>query len=92
MNYPLTHIGGIEDDVASLLKAAGVRSTGRLLDAAYNPKGRKALAETPSRFAASDGLRKRVVDGMKRTFFDSFLFLGAVPGAGSTGGAERFGP
>src|SRR5688500_3336892 len=45
MTYPLTHIGSIEPEVVRRLKTAGVRSTGKLLDTAYNPKGRRALAE-----------------------------------------------
>ena len=40
MTYPLTHIGSIEPEVVRRLKTAGVRSTGKLLDTAYNPKGR----------------------------------------------------
>ena len=45
MNYPLTHIGGIDREMASRLKGAGVRSAGGLLAAAFNPKGRRELAE-----------------------------------------------
>jgi predicted flap endonuclease-1-like 5' DNA nuclease len=44
-SYPITDIEGIEADVAAKLKAAGIRTTGKLLEAARNPTGRKALAE-----------------------------------------------
>jgi predicted flap endonuclease-1-like 5' DNA nuclease len=42
---PITDIEGIEAETASRLKAAGIRSTGRLLEAARNAKGRRLLAE-----------------------------------------------
>jgi hypothetical protein len=45
MSYPITDIGGIDGDVAATLKSVGIRSTGRLLEAARTMKGRKALAE-----------------------------------------------
>ena len=44
-SYPITDIEGIEADVAARLKAVGIRTTGKLLEAARNPTGRKALAE-----------------------------------------------
>jgi predicted flap endonuclease-1-like 5' DNA nuclease len=44
MSYPLTDIDGITDEVAAKLKRAGIRSTGRLLEAARTVKGRKALS------------------------------------------------
>jgi hypothetical protein len=44
MSYPITDIEGIDRDVAATLKSAGIRSTGRLLEAARTVKGRKALA------------------------------------------------
>ena len=44
MSYPLTDIEGVDATVAAALKSAGVRSTARLLEAAKDPKGRKALA------------------------------------------------
>lgn len=44
MSYPITDIEGIDRDVAATLKSVGIRSTGRLLEAAKNPKGRKVLA------------------------------------------------
>jgi Domain of unknown function (DUF4332) len=46
MSYPLTDIEGVDATVAAALKSAGVRSTARLLEAAKDPKGRKALAGT----------------------------------------------
>ncbi len=44
MSYPITDIDGIDRDVATILKSAGIRSTGRLLEKARTLKGRKALA------------------------------------------------
>lgn len=44
MSYPLTDIEGVDATVAAALKSAGVRSSARLLEAAKDPKGRKALA------------------------------------------------
>ena len=44
MSYPITDIEGIDRDVAVVLKSVGIRSTARLLEAAKNTKGRKALA------------------------------------------------
>ena len=45
ITYPITAIEGIDGDVAAILKKAGIRSAGRLLEAARTVKGRKALAE-----------------------------------------------
>src|SRR5262245_24365207 len=45
MSYPITDISGIEADVATALKKAGIRTTARLLDSAAKPKDRKSLAE-----------------------------------------------
>jgi predicted flap endonuclease-1-like 5' DNA nuclease len=45
MSYPITDIDGIEADVAGRLKAVGIKTTAKLLEAAKNPKGRKTLAE-----------------------------------------------
>lgn len=45
MSYPITDISGIEADVATALKKAGIRTTARLLDSAAKPKDRKTLAE-----------------------------------------------
>jgi len=44
MSYPITDIEGIDRDVATTLKSAGIRSTGRLLEVARTVKGRKVLA------------------------------------------------
>lgn len=46
MSYPIASIEGLDADAASQLRAARIRSTARLLDAAGPLKGRKALAET----------------------------------------------
>jgi hypothetical protein len=45
MSYPITDIEGIDGEAAATLKSAGIRSTGRLLEAARTVKGRKLLAE-----------------------------------------------
>ncbi|MEW6451226.1 MAG: DUF4332 domain-containing protein [Pseudomonadota bacterium] len=45
MSYPITDISGVEADVATALKKAGIRTTARLLDSAAKPKDRKNLAE-----------------------------------------------
>lgn len=45
MSYPIAKIEGIGPAYAAKLVAAGVKSTGALLDRAKDPKGRKALAE-----------------------------------------------
>ena len=44
-SYPITDIEGIEAEVAVRLKSAGIRTTGKLLETARNPKGRRQLAE-----------------------------------------------
>ena len=44
MSYPITDISGIEADVATALKKAGIRTTARLLDSAAKPKDRQRLA------------------------------------------------
>ncbi len=44
MSYPITDIEGIDEEAAGILKSAGIRSTGRLLEMARSVKGRKALA------------------------------------------------
>jgi len=44
MSYPIIDIEGIGKAFAEKLTAAGIRTTGALLDAAKDPKGRKALA------------------------------------------------
>jgi hypothetical protein len=45
MSYPITDIGGIDGEVAIVLKSVGIRSTISLLEAARTVKGRKTLAE-----------------------------------------------
>jgi hypothetical protein len=44
MSYPITEINGIDDEVSAVFKSVGIRSTGRLLEAASTVKGRKNLA------------------------------------------------
>ena len=44
MTYPITDIAGIEPEVAARFKTVGIRTTAKLLEAAKDPKGRKALA------------------------------------------------
>ena len=44
MSYPITDIGGVDAEVATLLKAAGIRSTDRLLEMARTVRGRKLLS------------------------------------------------
>lgn len=43
MSYPLTDIDGIDRDVATILKSAGIRSSKSLLEAAATAAGRKVL-------------------------------------------------
>lgn len=43
-SYPLNSLDGAVSDIATL-KAAGIRTTAALLEAARTPKGRKLLAE-----------------------------------------------
>ena len=45
MSYPITDFNGIEPESAATLKSVGIRTTERLLEAAKNPKGRRALSE-----------------------------------------------
>jgi predicted RecB family nuclease len=44
MTYPISEIEGMPAFAASKLKAAGIRTTNKLLEAAKTSKGRKALA------------------------------------------------
>ena len=44
MSYTITDLQKIGPGVATSLKAVGIRTTGRLLEAAKDPKGRKSLA------------------------------------------------
>ncbi|SHE64329.1 protein of unknown function [Kaistia soli DSM 19436] len=46
MSYPIIDIEGIGKTFAEKLGAAGIKTTGQLLDAGKDPKGRKALAAT----------------------------------------------
>ena len=45
MSYPITDIEGIQPESAATLKSVGIRTTAKLLEAAKNPKGRRALSE-----------------------------------------------
>ncbi len=45
MNYPIADLERLTPGVAAKLKAAGIRTSGRLLEKAKDPKGRKALAD-----------------------------------------------
>jgi predicted flap endonuclease-1-like 5' DNA nuclease len=44
MSYPILSIEGVGPQLATKLKAVGVRTTATLLERAKDPKGRKALA------------------------------------------------
>jgi hypothetical protein len=44
MSYPIEDLKTIGPSVAASFKSVGIRSTGRLLEAAKDPKGRKVLA------------------------------------------------
>jgi hypothetical protein len=44
MSYPVTALHGCDDSAAVRLKALGIRTTEKLLNAAKDVKGRKALA------------------------------------------------
>jgi hypothetical protein len=44
MTYPITDIDGIDGEAAAILRTVGIRSTGRLLEAARTVHGRKMLA------------------------------------------------
>jgi predicted flap endonuclease-1-like 5' DNA nuclease len=46
LSYPIIDIEGIGPVYAEKLKAAGLTTTGALLEAAKDPKGRKAIAES----------------------------------------------
>jgi predicted flap endonuclease-1-like 5' DNA nuclease len=45
MSYPIADLEHIAPGVAATLKSVGIRTTGRLLEKAKNPKGRKMLAQ-----------------------------------------------
>jgi hypothetical protein len=44
MSYPIADLENIAPGVAATLKSVGIRTTGGLLEAAKDPKGRKRLA------------------------------------------------
>jgi Domain of unknown function (DUF4332) len=44
MSYPIAELEKIAPGVAATLKSVGIRTTGRLLEAAKDPKGRKTLS------------------------------------------------
>jgi predicted flap endonuclease-1-like 5' DNA nuclease len=44
MSYPLTYMDGVGPELATKLKRVGIKTTGKFLEAAKSPKGRKALA------------------------------------------------
>jgi predicted flap endonuclease-1-like 5' DNA nuclease len=44
MSYSIADLQSIDPGIAAALKAAGIRTTARLLEAAKDPKGRKKLA------------------------------------------------
>jgi hypothetical protein len=48
MSNPITDIDGIDGETAAILKSAGIRSTGKLLEEARTVSRRKALAEKTS--------------------------------------------
>ncbi len=45
MSYPIADLEGIAPGVALKLKSCGIRTTGRLLESAKDPKGRRGLSE-----------------------------------------------
>jgi hypothetical protein len=45
MSYPIADLENIAPGVAATLKLVGIRTTGRLLEKAKDPKGRKTLAQ-----------------------------------------------
>ena len=44
MTYPISDLDGLDQEAKAALRAAGIRTTDRLLEEAKNVKGRKALA------------------------------------------------
>ena len=44
MSYPIAVLENVAPGVTAILKPAGIRTTGKLLEAAKDPKGRKQLA------------------------------------------------
>lgn len=45
MSHPILELDGLGEEPALVLKAAGIRTTAKLLEAAKDAKGRKALAK-----------------------------------------------
>ena len=45
MSYPISDLNGLDEDMAAELRAIGIRTTEKLLNAAKDPKGRKKLAQ-----------------------------------------------
>ena len=45
MSYPISDLYGLDEDMAAELRAIGIRTTEKLLNAAKDPKGRKKLAQ-----------------------------------------------
>jgi|SRR5690348_10166213 len=45
MSYPIADLDGVDPRVVAALKSIGIRTTGKLLDAAKSAKDRKRLAE-----------------------------------------------
>jgi hypothetical protein len=45
MNYPIIHLDGLDPDEVEALKALGLRTTEKFLEAAKSFKGRKLLSE-----------------------------------------------
>lgn len=44
-SYPISRLPGIAPETVAALKSIGIRTTGRYLEAAKGPKGRKQIAE-----------------------------------------------
>jgi predicted flap endonuclease-1-like 5' DNA nuclease len=45
ISHPITNLSGIDAETAAILKANGIRTSAKLLEAARTPRGRKALAQ-----------------------------------------------
>ena len=45
ISHPIADIAGMHPETVATLKSHGIRTTAKLLEAAKDPKGRKALAE-----------------------------------------------
>ena len=81
MSYPISKLDGIDGETAKALKSAGIRTSAKLLEAAKDTKGRKALAEKTGfneklllKWAnAADRLR---IKGLGREFSELMLEAG----------------